>query len=308
MRLEKEQTIWSGSNYIRVSDLNDLTWIHSKGLVLPKTSYTGVDAKEGTIRYNAEGKKVEFHNGSGWVDIGTGSGGGDSVWSLGFGGAYYSGNKVTISNAVQTGFFFDTALTEVQFADNYANRNYIKLDCDTTANWDCGSFQEAYGYGYNDYGYDEVYGTENRCPPGAEYLPSTDKCRDYLGDKGDFDPYTKWIYAFSDSLRTNTATLDVANVSAKNINVGNLTSSGNITASSNVWNDVTEYGRQGDIILTVGDTYNSAPTIYNPTYTDTQYSRGVSCPDGYYVVGIEVHNDDSGSKALTAIGLRCAKL
>jgi hypothetical protein len=91
-----------------VGSSKDIVKIYGAGLSLPVGSTGASSETEGLLRYNVGGKKVQFNDGTAWKDVGTGSGGGDSYWSMQSGTLTYGGGNVKITNVTQgtqTGFW-----------------------------------------------------------------------------------------------------------------------------------------------------------------------------------------------------------
>jgi len=161
MRLDNSTILKNGYSHFDVNTL---------GLLLPRYETNGLNQVEGMITYSPSEKTVKLYNGE-WINIGTGTGSGDSFWRENEGGIYYGGGDVVINNtladaSVERGFWPTGNTITLSRGENGALYNSRRLACDTssyTLNTTC-SAQQPYTGGYlnqatpapvvGDYGYD----------------------------------------------------------------------------------------------------------------------------------------------------------
>ncbi len=83
----------SNMNFFSAGSFN----VNAFGLVLPNKETNLLSPQSGMVTYVPSLKKAQLYDGSNWVDIGSGSGSGDSFWTQTADGIQYGGGNVTIA-------------------------------------------------------------------------------------------------------------------------------------------------------------------------------------------------------------------
>jgi hypothetical protein len=258
-----------------------ITKVYGGGLALPygntNTEGREVPALEGALLYNADARKVQFHNGTAWTDVGTGSG--DSYWKyLSAGGIYYSDNsgpgmktRVVIADSdVESVFAFEKVGTEYTQPVNMQH-----MSCDTSpATVDCNQQTYPSSGAMGEKRYDQ-WQSETCLEFGNNSPPGSFGCVNW----GTVDGFDIWELRSSISVASNNSELTVGKAFMSDIDLSNPK-----------W--------------TSG--YNEVPmTGSNKLGMDNYVESWVMCPDGYFMTGFRFGRD--GDADLNAV-IRCGKL
>lgn len=127
----------------RIYNAAGALYVDTQGLVLPYLS-SAPTGYPGMIYYNTGSNTVKLYNGSGWTDIGTGTGNGSgsTYWKAAGSGIQYTGDAATITNGTGAGYQSAGSQTTIP-------SGAVKLPCDTTVGQDCGSFYPSSNLGSN---------------------------------------------------------------------------------------------------------------------------------------------------------------
>lgn len=182
--------------------------MYGEGVTLPHGTAALSNTDEGMIRYNVGGKKVQFNDGTGWKDVGTGTGSGDSYWTTTNGGIAYTGGDVFISNGGWT-----------LKSSDVKNLSGSRLPCDVNHQiYDCDSSNLPKIGTNGQIGYDEAQEPHPTKPIPISYFN---------------------IYEYD--INKNTSSLLAGKISAEKIYTGD------IFISNKAWHEETsfEYGTDG---------------------------------------------------------------